>query len=75
MLARPPFHQLGDNLRILIGGILPGEVTGVDQVEIARGQPLMETRVVARWHRPVQQAADDLHRRLDLAILAKTRPE
>jgi hypothetical protein len=34
MASRPP---AGDDLRILIGGILPGEMTDVDQVELALG--------------------------------------
>jgi hypothetical protein len=44
MLARRlPSTSWGDDLGILIGGIFPGEMTGVDQVELALGQMLMET--------------------------------
>src|SRR5215217_2365384 len=37
MLARASRLPAGDDLRILIGGILPGDMTGVDQVELAVG--------------------------------------
>jgi hypothetical protein len=53
MLARASRRPAGDDLRILIGGIFPAEVTDVDQDELAVGQALVEVTVVARWHRPV----------------------
>jgi hypothetical protein len=52
MLARRlPSTSWGDDLGILIGGIFPGEMTGVDQVELALGQMLMETvrECIPRW--------------------------
>jgi hypothetical protein len=54
MLARRlPSTSWGDDLGILIGGIFPGEMTGVDQVELALGQMLMETvrECIAAGHR------------------------
>jgi hypothetical protein len=54
MLSRRlPSTSWGDDLGILIGGIFPGEMTGVDQVELALGQMLMETvrECIAAGHR------------------------
>jgi hypothetical protein len=41
-------------------------VPGVEEVELAVGQPLVEELAVGRWHHRVSLSGDDLHRRLDL---------
>src|SRR5436189_278853 len=37
-----PHPPAGDDLRVFVRGVLPGEVAGVDQVQLAVGQPLVE---------------------------------
>jgi hypothetical protein len=44
----------------------PGEVHGVEDVELAAGQPAVQELGVDRRHRRVARASNDLHRRLDL---------
>jgi hypothetical protein len=39
---------------------------GVEDVELAAGQPVVQELGVDRRHRRVTRAGDDLHRRLDL---------
>jgi hypothetical protein len=47
------------------GAVFPGEVTRIDDVELAVGQPLVEELRVGGRHRPVMAAGDVLHRRPD----------
>src|SRR5690349_8099691 len=60
--ARPPAR---DQRRVLVGGILPDEVSGVEQVELAFRQPLVKELGVGRGYHAVPRAVDDLYRRLD----------
>src|SRR6266568_4986797 len=56
----------GDQRRVLVGCVLPGEVPGIEDVELAARQPVVQELGVDRRHRRVAGAGDDLHRRLDL---------
>jgi hypothetical protein len=61
--AVPPVADEGG---VRVGCVLPCVVPGVDEVERAVGQPLMQKLGVGRWHRGVSRAGDDLYRRLYL---------
>lgn len=51
-----------DERRVLVRAVLPQEVTGINEVALALGQPLVEKLAVARWHRCVSPAGDNLLR-------------
>src|SRR5258705_7487645 len=61
--AAPPG---GDERRVLVGSVFPGEVACVEDVELAVRQPVVEELGVDRRHRGVVPAGDDLHRDLYL---------
>src|SRR5262249_20956118 len=56
--AGPP---AGDQRGVLVGGVLPGEVPRIEQVEVALGQTLVEVFGVDQWHYRVSRSVDDLH--------------
>src|ERR1700679_1667626 len=60
--APPARHER----RELVRAVLPDEMAGVDRVELAVGQPLVEKLGVYRRHRRIMRAGEDLHRRLYL---------
>src|SRR5258708_16826638 len=55
-----------DDRRILVGGILPGEMADIQDVKLIVGQPLVQVFAVAERHQFVTTAFDNLDRRLDL---------
>src|ERR1700757_1777067 len=54
-----------DERRVLVGSVLPGEVPGIEQVELALRQLLVEVLGVGRQCHRVVRSVDDLHWRLD----------
>src|SRR5258708_32892177 len=55
-----------DDRRILVGGILPGEMSDIQDVKLIVRQPLVQGFAVAQQHPFVTTALDDLHRRMEL---------
>src|ERR1700751_914751 len=60
--APPGGHEGG----VLVGGVLPGEVTSVDDVELAPWEPLVEIVCIYWGHGRIVRSGNDLHRGLDL---------
>src|SRR4051812_16921227 len=54
-------------LEILISAVLPREMAGLDEVELAVGQPRVQELGVARRHERVVATGDDLNRSPDVA--------
>ena len=53
-------------LQIVIGAVLPGEMAGLEDVELAVGQPRVQELGVARRHERVVATGDDLNRGPDV---------
>jgi hypothetical protein len=58
--------RLEDDRSLLLWSLLPDEVAGVDDLEAARGQPLVEKLCIDEWNDGVVAAVDDRDRRRDL---------